>query len=124
MSPPHKDATAMATRYYLTLPDAERARGDDDALAFRSHGAEGLARELQEALRSDSLFQRWRATQDDPDAVDPALGASDPNATVTAQQRDLQVDLVATTSIPGTVFKQRLRLLAGHGWKLTDVRAA
>ncbi|WP_166210912.1 hypothetical protein [Cognatiluteimonas telluris] len=114
----------MATRYYLTLPDAGQARGDDPALAFHAQGAEGLAQELQDALREDSLFQRWRATQDDPDAVDPALGATDPGATVTGQQRDLQVDLVATTSIPGTVFKQRLRLLAGHGWKLTDVRAA
>jgi hypothetical protein len=124
MSPPHEDATAMATRYYLTLPDAERARGDDDALAFHSHGAEGLAQELQDALRSDSLFQRWRATQDDPEAVDPTLGASDPTAVVRGQQRDLQIDLVATTSLPGPVFKQRLRLLAGSGWKLTDVKSA
>jgi len=43
---------------------------------------------------------------------------------VSGQQRDLQVDLVATTSIPGPVFKQRLRLLAGSGWKLTDVKSA
>ena len=101
-----------------------RARGDEADTAFRAHGAEALAQELQDALRDDSLFQRWRAGQPDPDAVDPALGATDPTAVVSAQQRDLQVDLVATTSIPGPVFKQRLRLLAGSGWKLTDVKSA
>jgi hypothetical protein len=111
----------MPTRYYLSLPDAERARGDDAELAFRSQGADALARELQDALRGDGLFRRWRAKQADPDAVDPALGAIDPAAIVTGEQRDLQIDLVATTSIPGNVFKQRLRLLAGSGWQLTDV---
>ena len=114
----------MRTRYYLTLPDAARARGGEADTAFRAHGAEALAQELQDALRDDSLFQRWRARQPDPDTVDPALGATDPTAVVSAQQRDLQVDLVATTSIPGPVFKQRLRLLAGSGWKLTDVKSA
>ena len=114
----------MRTRYYLTLPDVERARGDDPDTAFNAHGAEGLAHQLQDALRGDALFQRWRARQPDPDAVDPALGATDPAAVVSGQQRDLQVDLVATTSVPGPVFKQRLRLLAGSGWKLTDVKSA
>ena len=114
----------MRTRYYLTLPDVERARGDDPDTAFNAHGAEGLAHQLQDALRGDALFQRWRARQPDPDAVDPALGATDPAAVVSGQQRDLHVDLVATTSVPGPVFKQRLRLLAGSGWKLTDVKSA
>jgi hypothetical protein len=111
----------MPTRYYLSLPDTERARGDDTELAFRSQGADALAQELQDALRGDALFQRWRAKQADPDAVDPALGATDPGAVVTGEQRDLQIDLIATTAIPGNVFKQRLRLLAGSGWQLTDV---
>jgi hypothetical protein len=111
----------MPTRYYLSLPDTERARGDDTELAFRSQGADALAQELQDALRGDALFQRWRAKQADPDAVDPALGATDPGAIVTGEQRDLQIDLIATTAIPGNVFKQRLRLLAGSGWQLTDV---
>jgi hypothetical protein len=114
----------MRTRYYLTLPDAARARGGDAETAFRAHGAEAIARELQDALRGDALFQRWRMKQPDPDAVDPALGATDPAAVVSGQQRDLRIDLVATTSIPGPVFKQRLRLLAGSGWTLTDVKAA
>jgi hypothetical protein len=114
----------MRTRYYLTLPDAGRARGSDADTAFHAQGADALAQELQDALRSEDLFERWRMKQADPDAVDPALGATDPSAVVSAQQRDLQVDLVATTSIPGPVFKQRLRLLAGSGWKLTDVKSA
>ena len=114
----------MRTRYYLTLPDAARARGDEPDTAFRGHGAEALAQELQDALRGNALFERWRSRQPDPDAVDPALGATDPAAVVSGQQRDLQVDLVATTSIPGPVFKQRLRLLAGSGWTLTDVKSA
>jgi len=114
----------MRTRYYLTLPDAGRARGSDADTAFHAQGADALAQELQDALRREDLFERWRMKQPDPDAVDPALGAIDPSAVVSGQQRDLQVDLVATTSIPGPVFKQRLRLLAGHAWKLTDVRAA
>ncbi len=114
----------MRTRYYLILPDAGRARGSDADTAFHAQGADALAQELQEALRREDLFERWRMKQPDPDAVDPALGAIDPSAVVSGQQRDLQVDLVATTSIPGPVFKQRLRLLAGSGWKLTDVKSA
>ncbi|MCJ0826529.1 hypothetical protein MQC88_11300 [Luteimonas sp. 50] len=114
----------MPIRYYLSLPDPQRARGNDPAFAFRAQGADGLALELQQALRSDELFQRWRMAQDDPDAVDPALGAVDPAATVSGQQHDLHIDLVATTTIPGSVLKQRLRLLAGSHWTLSDVASA
>lgn len=113
----------MAIRYYLSIPDsgALRAAGD---FAFRSQGAEGLAAELQAALREDALFQRWRASQQDPDEVDPALGATDPAATVRGEQHDLKIDLVAVTSIPGAILKHRLRLLAGSGWQLRDVTSA
>lgn len=113
----------MATRFYLSIPDpgALRAAG---AFAFRSLGPEGLAEELQAALREDTLFQRWRAAQDDPDAVDPGLGATDPAATVRGEQHDLKIDLIAVTSIPGAILKHRLRLLAGSGWQLRDVSAA
>ncbi len=113
----------MNTRYYLRLPDPAKARGSDVTLAFRSEGAEGLAGELQQALRSGELFEKWRSRQEDPDAVDDSLGATDPAATVTGEQDDLSIDLVATTSLPGSVFKHRLRLLAGNGWQLRDVRA-
>lgn len=114
----------MPTRYYLSLPDAERARGPQAILSFTAVSAEGFAEQLQAALRGDALFERWRAMQDDPDAVDPALGATDPDATVLGQQKDLHVDLVVTSSIPGNVLKHRLRLLAGHAWELRDVTAA
>lgn len=111
----------MATRYYITLPDGALARGADPELSFKSQGADGFASELQAALRSDELFERWRAKQDDPDNIDAALGATDPGATVEGEQDAMHIDLVVTTSIPGNIFKQRLRLLAGSGWELRDV---
>ena len=114
----------MATRYYITLPDPAHARGNDPGLAFRAQGAEAFASELQDALRGDALFQRWRAQQDDPDGVDEALGATDPGATVTGKQEDLQVGLVVTTTLPSSVMRQRLGLLAGSGWQLRDVTSA
>ena len=114
----------MATRYYINLPDPARARGNDPGLAFRAQGAEAFASELQDALRGDALFQRWRAQQDDPDGVDEALGATDAGATVTGKQEDLQVGLVVTTSLPSSVMRQRLGLLAGSGWQLRDVTSA
>jgi hypothetical protein len=113
----------MKTRYYLRLPDAKLARGSDADLAFRSEGAEGFAGEFEQALRTPALFERWRAKQDDPENVDPGLGATDPDATVVGKQHDLAIDLVATTSLPGAIFKQRLRWLAGSGWELRDVTA-
>lgn len=114
----------MATRYYISLPHPERARGSDAALAFSAHGAEEFAAQLQDALRTTSLFERWRARQAEPDDVDPLYGAVDPDATVHGQQDDLHVNLVVTSVIPGNVLKHRLRLLAGSGWELRDVTAA
>lgn len=114
----------MPTRYYISLPDPARARGADATLAFRSQGAEGLAAELQDALRGDALFQRWRAQQEDPDEIDPALGATDADASVRGSQDDLHIDLVVTTSLASSVLRHRLGLLAGKGWQLRDVTAA
>jgi hypothetical protein len=112
----------MPTRYYLSLPDPERARASG-AFAFRGQSAEAVASELQEALSGDGLFQRWRAAQNDPDEVDPALGAVDAGATVTGAQQDLHIELVATTSLSSAILKHRLRLLAGQTWQLRDVTA-
>ena len=112
----------MATRYFIAIPDPAAAR-DSGGLAFTAHGAEGFARDLQEALRGDQLFERWRATQDEPDEVDPLLGATDPAATVEGVQREKRIELVANTSLRGDVFKHRMRLLAGTAWELRDVRA-
>ena len=114
----------MATRYYLSLPDPRRARGDDAAFAFDARGADEFACQLEDALRTGALFERWRAAQEDPDGVDPALGATDPSAKVEGRQDDLHIDLIAVTSIPGSVLRHRLRLLAGTAWELRDVSAA
>lgn len=114
----------MATRYYISLPDGALARGETPELSFTAHGAEGFAEQLQAALRSDALFQRWRSLQPEPDEVDASLSVTDPTATVMGKQDDLHIDLVVTTSLPGGVFKQRLRLLAGSGWELRDVTSA
>ena len=114
----------MATRYHLRLPEPALARGTVPSLSFHSDSAEGFAQELQEALRSPALFERWRALQDDPDGVEPTLGAADPSAVVTGEQADLSVRLQATTVLPGEVFKHRLRLLAGSHWELRDVTSA
>ncbi|WP_147653359.1 hypothetical protein [Vulcaniibacterium gelatinicum] len=113
----------MATRYYLRLRDPARARAGGQ-FPFTAHGAEEFAAQLQQALRSDALFERWRQAQEDPDAVDRSLAATDPDATVSGSQHDLHIDLVATTRLPGRVFQHRMRLLAGSAWELVDVTAA
>jgi hypothetical protein len=113
----------MRNRYYLRLPNAKLARGSDPTLAFRSESAEGLAEELQSALRTTELFDRWKRAQSEPDDVDNSLAIVDPQAQVTGEQVDLHVDLVAVTSLPGAVFKHRLRVLAGSHWQLRDVTA-
>jgi hypothetical protein len=118
-----RQEASMNARYYLSLPDPA-AISSAGPWAFRAHGSAGLAEVLQAALRTNDLFLRWRAAQDDPDAVDPALGATDPDATVTGEQIDLHVELVATTSVGSAVLKHRMRLLAGHAWQLRDVTAA
>lgn len=105
----------------IHLPDPTRARGSDPDLAFRSTGAEGFAGELQAALAGDGLFRRWRAKQFEPDEVDPALGAVDPQATVTGTQREKRAELEVRTSLSGDVLRHRLRLLAGSHWELRDV---
>lgn len=110
------------TQYYISLPDPTKARGSDPELSFTAQSAPGLAEQLQDALRSTALFERWRGKQPDPDAVEPQWGVTDPAATVTGEQKDLRINLVATTHIDSEVFKQRLRLLAGHHWELRDVR--
>lgn len=113
----------MPTRYYISLPDGAAARGSDPALSFTAHGAEEFASQLQAAMRDTALFERWRRMQEDPDEVDPALGVTDPSATVGGKQSDLAIDLVLTTTLPGDIVRHRLRLLAGSGWQLRDVTA-
>ncbi|MBN8882526.1 MAG: hypothetical protein J0H73_09445 [Salana multivorans] len=59
----------MPAQYHISLPDPSKARGNDPDLSFHSQGAAGFAEELQDALRSGTLFERWKAKQPDPDAV-------------------------------------------------------
>lgn len=113
----------MSTRYLIRLPDTDKARASGE-YALTSQGPDGIAAELQEALRGDALFGRWRDAQPEPDDVDPALGITDPAAQVAGEQRDLGIDLTVDTVISSTVLKHRLRLLAGNAWELRDVRAA
>lgn len=108
--------------YHLQLPDGARARGAEPSLSFRASGGPALARELEDALRSPALFERWRAMQPDPDEVDAALGATDPAAVVKGEDSKLAVRLVARTTLPAAILKHRLGLLAGKHWQLHDVR--
>ncbi|MGH8042673.1 MAG: hypothetical protein ACREPN_11575 [Rudaea sp.] len=112
-----------AQRYYLSIDDLTRARGEFDELSFHGNSPDSFAVLLQSALREPTLWRRWRAMQPDPDAVDPALGASDPQATVSAAQSDMHTDIVVTTSLPHAVLKHRLTLLVGAHWSLRDVKA-
>ena len=65
-------------RYYLSVADLAHARGADNRFSYDGAGPHDFAAALQQALRTDGLFQRWRAAQPDPDAVDAGLGATDP----------------------------------------------
>ena len=110
----------MAT-YDIRLPDTSRL-DEAGAYAMAARGPEGIAAELQDALRGTALFERWRLDQEEPDEVDPAFGVVDPKATVSGRQRNLGVDLVVDTSIPGEIMRHRLGLLAGGAWELRNVR--
>ena len=111
-------------RYYLSIDNLAKARGQINELSFQGNSPDGFAALLQAALRERTLWQRWRAMQPDPDAIDPALGISDPTATVTASQSDLHTDIVVTTSLPHAILKHRLSLLVGAHWSLRDVKSA
>ena len=111
-------------RYFISIEDLPKARGESHELSFHGGSPEGLASLLQDSLRTASLWQRWKSMQPDPDEVDPALGVSDPTATVTATQSDLHTDVQVVTSLPHAILKHRLTLLIGRNWTLRDVRAA
>ncbi len=111
-------------RYFISIDDLSRARGESHELSFQGGSPDSFAALFQDALRSASLWQRWRQMQPDPDAIDPALGASDPAATVTAEQHDLHTDVQVVTSLPHAIIRHRLGLLIGKHWTLRDVKAA
>jgi hypothetical protein len=111
-------------RYYLSIENLANARGHISELSYQGNSPDSLAAALQAALREPSLWERWRATQPDPDAIDPALGASDAQATVRATQSNLHTDVEVTTSLPHALLKHRLNLLIGAHWSLHDVQKA
>lgn len=110
--------------YYLSIDDLAHARGPVAELSFDGAGPNDFAASLQQALRTQALFERWKVRQDEPDEVDAALGVTDPAATVRAQVSDLHVDVDLVTDLPMSIVRHRLNLLIGSGWKLHDMRAA
>ncbi|HZX69644.1 MAG TPA: hypothetical protein VFE77_02400 [Rhodanobacter sp.] len=111
-------------RYYLSIADLAHARGEDPRFSYDGAGPNDFAAALQQALRGDGLFQRWRAAQPDPKAIDTSLGTTDPAAEVTAKVADLHTDVELNTSLPMSVVRHRLYLLIGSSWQLRDMRAA
>lgn len=110
--------------YYLSIADLARARGGDPELGWDGVGPADFAAALQEALRSRTLFEHWCAKQPDPDAVDPALGATDAQAQVHARVVDLHVEVDVLTGLPMSLLRQRMNWLIGAAWQLRDVRPA
>lgn len=111
--------------YYLAIEDLAHARGPIESLSYDGASPNDFAAALTEALRSPLLFERWRALQEEPDEVDPALGVTDPAADARATMDDIQrVDVDLVTSLPMSVVRQRLNLLVGKHWTLRDMRAA
>ncbi|SEW12651.1 hypothetical protein [Luteibacter sp. 329MFSha] len=110
------------TTYFLSVKDMAKAKGPDPDLSFEGIGPEKLASDIAEAMRSDGLFQRWRAKQPDPDEVDPSLGVTDPGATAKGELSNDRNDVQLTTSLPMRIVKHRLNLLIGSSWELRDTK--
>lgn len=115
---------AAAQRYFITIDSLANARGSVPELSFTGDSPETLAATLQAALREPGLWERWRATQEEPDEVDPSTGATDPSATVSGALSDLRSELKVTTVLSHAILKHRLDLLIGRHWKLRDVSGA
>ena len=111
-------------KFYIVLPDPELARGEIAAFSFSAQSVQSLAGQLQNALSNPAYSQSWLASLDDEaaESVDPQLLAVDPQAKVSGEQHDLGFSLIVDTALNGTAFKQRMRLLAGNHWQLTDVK--
>lgn len=110
--------------FYLSIADLGHARGADPRFSYAGAGPNDFAAALQDALRGDGLFTRWRDAQPDPDAVDGSLAATDASAEVTAKVADLHTDVELLTDLPMSVVRHRLYLLIGSAWQLRDMRAA
>lgn len=115
---------SQAQRFYISIANLAKARGPDPELSFQGSSPQSFADALQNALRQPVLFQRWKAKQPDPDEVDQSLAPVDPDATVTAQMKDLHTDVQVVTSLTHFVLRHRLFILIGPNWQLHDVAAA
>lgn len=115
---------AIRSHYYLSVADLAHARGPVPTLSYNGAGPNDLAAAVQDAMRSPDLFDRWRAMQDEPDDVDPSLGAVDPQATASARVSDLHTDMDLITDLPMRIVRHRLNLLIGNSWQLRDMRQA
>jgi hypothetical protein len=111
-------------KFYITLPDPEQARGGNPALSFSAKGVDAFAEQLLHALSDRRYVEDWLAgmDEDEADRVDPVLLAVDAKAKVSGKLHGLGFMLVADTSLNGTAFKHRMRLLAGSHWQLVDVK--
>lgn len=111
-------------RFIFSIDDLPKARGESHELSFSGGSAESFGALLQQSLREPTLWQRWKAMQEDPDAVDPSLGQSDPAATVEAHQSDVHVSVTVVTTLPHAIIQHRMTLLIGKHWTLRDVSSA
>ncbi|WP_114241865.1 hypothetical protein [Dyella sp. C9] len=114
----------IRSHYYLSIADLAKARGPVPALSFDGAGPDDLAVAVQDAMRTPALFERWRAMQDEPDDVDPALAVVDPAASASARVDDLRIDMDLITDLPMSIVRHRLNLLIGPSWQLRDMRKA
>jgi hypothetical protein len=110
------------TTYFLSVKDMSKAKGPDPELSFEGIGPEKLASDIADAMRSDSLFQRWRAKQAEPDEVDPSLGVTDASASAKGELSNDRTDVQLNTNLPMRIVKHRLNLLIGSSWELRDTR--
>lgn len=111
-------------KFYISLPDPKLAVDARSEFSFSANSVEEFAMQLQRALSNPAYIQSWLASLDEEDAESVAadLLAIDANAKVSGTQHDLSFSLLANTTINGTAFKHRMRLLAGNHWQLTDVK--
>lgn len=113
----------MTVRYYIRLPDPQKARGEDPDLSFRSVSPDGFAKELHAALSTDVLVNKWRTKLGSDEEVDERFVVIDDAATVVGKLHDLHIDLEVTTGLSSEVLKNRMHLLAGSHWELHDVQS-
>ena len=115
---------SLRSHYFFSIADLTKAHGPVPALSFDGAGPDDLAEAVQEAMRTPVLFERWRAMQEEPDEVDPALAVVDPSAVASARVADLHIDLDLVTGLPMSIVRHRMNLLIGPSWQLRDMRKA